>query len=811
MWFDTPLAFILLIPAAALAFLARRRRGLAGRTVTLLLLVLALAGPRLPTREPRETVFILVDRSASVGETAVAALSQALELVAARRAQVGVIAFAEQAQVVSPPGSRLAEGLPTAAISPWGTDLAAALELALALLPPGPGEILLLSDGRATAGDTLATLAKARGRGVPVHVLPVGREDPVRLVEFSGPARIPVGEVRLAVEVSATRPLEAELVLTRDGAELSRQRLSLSAGVARVEFADRPPGEGVYRYGVRLAGVEDPVPENDLLYHTVVVGAPPPVLLVGPAPSALDGFLSQAGIPARRVAALDPEVLAAARLVVLDDLPLGSLSPAALAALRNWVAGGGGLLVVLGRRASEGYLGPVEELLPVSFSVPEGVQEATVAIAFVLDKSASMAGRAGALRKIDLLKEAVAQAVEVMRPEDLVAAVAFDRDPQWLVGPSPVQDAEAELYAALRALDPSGGTDLYPAVEEALAALAPLRARIKHILLVSDGRTVREGRDFSVLYREVADSGVGLTAIAVGPVPDTEVLGGLTQAAGGSLLLLPDIRDLPRVLIRETQRVVRPRFLEGEFAVQPGPGALELGLHNLALPPLRGYTLTFPKPTAEVALLSEKADPVLALARLGLGRVAALTTDLSGGWTADWLSSPDLPRLLSRVISVLWPQVAPVEASWTREGEWLVVTVDVSSGGRWVNGLSLSGRLVGPEERELSFSQVAPGRYRARTVLPPPGAYLLVLSEAGGTYGGSFPLSLPYPEELAAFGPDGEALREIAALTGGSYAPDELLPPPPDGGRRGVPVGRALLWAAAGCFLLDLLLRKLLA
>ena len=76
-----------------------------------------------------------------------------------------------------------------------------------------------------------------------------------------------------------------------------------------------------------------------------------------------------------------------------------------------------------------------------------------------------------------------------------------------------------------------------------------------------------------------------------------------------------------------------------------------------------------------------------------------------------------------------------------------------------MNGLALSRRLVGPEEHELHFSQVAPGRYRARIELPPPGAYLLILSEPGGTYGGSFPLSLPYPAELAAFGPDGEVLK----------------------------------------------------
>ncbi len=734
MRFQAPLALLLLLPLAGGAVLAlRRARWLAGRVLTLALLVLALSGPELITREPVETVYVLLDLSASVAGEAEAVLPQALGLLADRPARVGVIGFAQGAQVLRPPGPLPIRDLPAPSLSPWGTDLAGAIDLALALLPEGPGELLLLSDGRATGGDVLGALA----RGIPVHVLPVGRGDPVRLARLDAPQRVPPGEIRLSAELVAAQGLRAEVVLTRDGREVGRREVELSPGVNALEFSDRPPGEGVYDYAVAVTGVEDPVPGNDILHCAVVVGTPPPVLLVGPNPSALDGWLAGAGIPARRAAALAPADLASARLVVLDDLPLAGLSPTVLVALRGWVAGGGGLLAVLGRRATEGYVGPAEGLLPVSFSVPEGVQEATVAIAFVLDKSASMAGRAGALQKIDLLKEAVAQAVEVMRPEDLVAAVAFDRDPKWLVGPAPVGEVEEDLYGALKELAPSGGTDLYPAVEQALAALAPLEARLKHILLVSDGRTVREGRDFSVLYREVADSGVGLTAIAVGQAPDTEVLTGLVQAAGGSLLLLPDIRELPQVLIRETQRVVRPRFVEGEFSVLPGPGAAALDLGDLELPPLSGYTLTFPKPTAQVALVSGEADPVLALGELGLGRVAALTCDLSGGWSERWLSSPALDGLLSRLVSALWPQAELVAVGWSRAGGKLTVTVDVAAGGRWVDGLALTGALYGPEERELSFSQVAPGRYRARIPAPPPGAYLLVLSEPGGNTGGA--------------------------------------------------------------------------
>lgn len=812
MRFQVPLALLLLLPlVGGLVLVLRRFRWLSGRALTLALLVLALSGPEIVTREPVETAYVLLDLSASVGGEAEAALPQALELLAGRPARVGVIGFSQGARVLRPPGPLPVRDLPDVSLPPWGTDVAAAIDLALALLPEGPGELLLVSDGRATCGDVRGALARARDRGVPVHVLPVGREDPVWLVDLVAPDRVPPGEVRLSAEIAARGRLRATLVLTRDGVEMERQEVELSPGVTSLGFSDRPPGQGVYDYAVRLSGVEDPVPENDVLHRAVVVGTPPPVLLVGPAPSALDSWLSAAGIPARRSATLSPTALAGTRLVVLDDLPLAGLSPTVLSALREWVAAGGGLLAVLGRRATEGYVGPAEGILPVSFSVPEGMQEATVAIAFVLDRSSSMAGRAGALRKIDLLKEAVAQAVEVMRPQDLVAAVAFDRDPHWLVEPAPVEEAEEDLYRELKGLTPSGGTDLYPAVEQALAALAPVEARLKHILLVSDGRTVREGRDFSLLYEEVAASGVGLTAIAVGRAPDTEVLSGLARAAGGSLLLLPDIRELPQVLIRETQRAVRPRFVEGRAEVKPGPAASAFDLAGLSLPPLSGYTLTFPKPNAQVALVSDKADPVLALAGIGLGRVAALTCDLSGGWSGRWLASPALDRLLSELVSALWPRVEPVAVSWSRDQGEVVVTVDVATAGRWVDGLELTGALHGPEERELSFSQVAPGRYQAHTAAPPPGAYLLTLSEPTGRYGGSFPLSLPYPQELRAFGPDADFLRWAAEFTGGSYAPDELLPPPPGAVPRGRPLSRGLLWAAAGAFLADLVLRKLLA
>jgi Mg-chelatase subunit ChlD len=807
MRFLVPWGLLGLIPAgAALVLGIRGSRRLLGRALTLTLISLALAQPELSVRESQETVFILLDRSASVGEAPVAALGELAPMLAGRGAEVGMITFGAMAQVVRPPAP-LGPLVPTPGeIAHTGTDIGAAIDLALALTPPGPAQMILVSDGRATQGDPQAAAARAHGRGIPVLAFPVGQEDLVRVAELSGPAQAPPGEIVLTGAVEVAQETMLTLTLWRDGVIQHSEEAPLPPGKTRLTFADRLESPGVYVYRLEVEAPGDPVLENNALSWAMVVGEIPPVYVVGDEGSAVGELLSAAGLPWLRKEVLSPADLAGARLVILDDYPLGLIGPAVLTALRAHVAAGGGLLVIQGRQAVQGYLGSVEELLPVSYSVPERLQEATAAVVFVLDKSASMASRSRGHTKLDLLKEATAAAVEAMPPGDHVGAVAFDRDPHWLVRPAAVEEAEEPLYRALQGLTPGGGTDIYPALEGALGVLSEVEARVRHIIVVSDGKTVREGRDYAALYERVAASGIGVTAIGIGEDPSTEVLTGLSAAGGGELLLLSDVQELPRVLIRETERAVRPRFMERETMVLPGPAAGTLGFSPGSLPPLSGYTLTFPKPTAEVGLLSEAADPLLASWQVGLGRVAVLNTDLSGRWSREWLRSPGLGELWGALLGQLWPTSGPVWLSWEIEEGKLRLVAEVEEGGRWVNGLSLSGELAG---EPVEFVQVAPGRYEACIPSLAAGAYLLGLSEPTGRFGGTYTLSLPYPEELSAFGADQETLREIARLSGGAIISDELLPTTAGAGRF-LPLGRAFLWASAFAFLLDLALRKLL-
>lgn len=809
MRFFWPWALSLIVfPLGILVFSWRRERRLLGRAVTLAMLVLAAAQPELGLRRLQEVVIFVVDRSASVGDRAVPPFWELARGAEERGAKVGVVVFAGFPAVVQVPSPNLPRALVTPmALEPARSDVGAALDLALALLP-GPGQVVLISDGWDTEGNLWGAVGRARARGVPIHAFPVDLVDPVRLVSFRGPTRMPPGWAEFTAQLFVGEALQAELILSVNGFPQETRELSLSPGLHEERFVWEFPEPGVFWLTLRVEVPGDPLPQNNRLSWAVTVGEIPDVVVVGEGASALDLVLSDAGLPYRRIPSLGLPDLAQAGLVILDDHPLGLLGSHGVEALREFVAQGGGLWVILGRRALSGYAGPLEEILPVTFSVPQAHQEATAAVVFVLDRSASMAGRAGTTTKMELLKSATAAAMEWIPDQDWLGAVAFDRTPFWLAFPGPASSTKPLVFSTLAGLTPSGGTDLWPAVEWALSALTQVPARLRHIFLISDGKTVREGRNFQALYRTVAESGVGFTAIAVGPDADLEVLSGLAQAGGGEVHLLLDPTELRAVLVRETKRAVRPRFVEGEVSVVPGPQAEALAAWDW--PTLFGYSLTFPRPTAEVALLTSLGDPLLVFGRVGLGRVAVLATDLRGVWSGAWVQSPVLGELLSQILARVWSERQAVAVGWEEGATGLRLYLDVAAGGQWVHGLRFSGTLVGPgEAHPLVFLQTGPGRYEGEVPALGEGVYLLSFSEELGRFGGSALIPLPYGPEFAEAGRNEAALARLTRLTGGLILEDEELPLGRGERREWVRLWPMFLWAGAGSFLVDLGLRKL--
>jgi Ca-activated chloride channel homolog len=157
-----------------------------------------------------------------------------------------------------------------------------------------------------------------------------------------------------------------------------------------------------------------------------------------------------------------------------------------------------GLNLITSRAASEdGYF-----LLLVTPGPAFDEPRKQVNVTYVLDVSGSM-GTAG---KLDLARQAVIEGLKVMREGDTFNIIAFNIAPTSLASQPLAVNEENRQRALdfLQALEGRGGTDIVPALEQAMAMQVP-QAR-NAVLLLSDGQAT-----------DVNEHGGFLTAVRRGP------------------------------------------------------------------------------------------------------------------------------------------------------------------------------------------------------------------------------------------------------------------------------------------------------
>jgi len=117
--------------------------------------------------------------------------------------------------------------------------------------------------------------------------------------------------------------------------------------------------------------------------------------------------------------------------------------------------------------------------------------------------------------------------------------------------------------------------------------------------------------------------------VAIGANADRELLGQLAQSTGGRAYFPADVAELPLLVSREAARSRSGMVVEERFTLRGAPHPILGGIDRGALPQLGGYVVSAAKPTATSILTSHLDDPILAVWRAGLGRVAVFTGDLS--------------------------------------------------------------------------------------------------------------------------------------------------------------------------------------
>ena len=814
------------VPATALAL----------RLFTVTLLILALADPFIGTALPPEgALVVLVDQSDSLAEGARAALrTQVAEL--ARSAGSGVKVLYFGANVVSA-GEQEGAALP-AALDPGGSDLAAGLRAAQALLPGG-GRVILVSDGLATTPDALVEARLAAQAGVRVDVAPVASAGApeVAITGLNVPRALRLGEAYpIEITVRSTgAPVSGRLRLWEGEALLGDEEVALIPGEEVFSFSHIAGSVGVVRLRAELeTPVGDTFGANNRAAAVAQVNPPPQVLLVAASDdeaALLGDALRRQGVETRRVQPAEMPArlvdLAAYDGVVLVDVPAAALSLDQMASVRELVRSEGRGLVAIGGRNSF-TLGaykdtPLEEALPVTMEPPPRPQRTEIALLLIVDRSASMTAAVG-VSKFDMAKEAAILATESLKPEDRIGVLAFDTGHLWVVPFQQVGEGAslAAIQQAILDLPSGGGTDIELALSEGLPALARQPTSVRHAVLLTDGRSFTNNMaNYERLVQTARDQQITLSTIAIGEDADTSLLDQLARWGAGRYYFADRPEDIPRLTLLESEIARSAPVVEG--AVQPAldrPHPIVRDFAPAELPDLAGYVATTARPAADVVLRSPEDDPLLAAWQYGLGRAVAWTPTAGAPWAAAWTRWDGFERFWAQTVRYTLPEPdsGPLQVRIeARPGGARLVVDALQPGGAPLDLATVNARvtLPGGEQRAFDVPQTAPGRYTQDLVLPAPGAYLVsvALVHEGGRQQREVGFVQPVAPEYRQQGDpaEGRALLEaIAAATGGAVLADLGQAETPATGALDAPEGLWpwLLGLALGLWVLEIAVRR---
>jgi Mg-chelatase subunit ChlD len=842
--FSQPLALALLpLLAVTLVFWLRPRTllgpgrravSLAVRLLVVLLLVGSLAGTVLRLPSGRVAVVFAADRSASAEPAAGFAEDWIRRALAARPEDdpAGVIAFARTPLVEAPvsamPRFSSLRQRPAADY----TDIAAALRLGAALLPQDEGRrVVLLSDGQENLGNALeqAEVLNRQGTTVDVVALPApdGPEALVGAVE--APARVREG-ARFPVHASleSTGANGGRLQLFVDDKLQQEQPVTLAAGRTEVALGDLTLPPGYHSLHVVLDPERDRLVQNNEGWAFVDVAGPPSVLVVEGEPgsgrnvaAALRATGMKVDVKAPAAFPPSPSELQAYAATVLVDVSAGDLSASALDRLRTAVRDFGRGLVAVGGPSSfgpGGYRGtPLEDILPVSAQVPAVKDKGRVALVLVIDRSGSMGiGEPNSgTTKMEMAKEAASRAVAELDPDDFAGVLAFDTMFRWVWPLQKVGDANAlkALQNEIARLQAGGGTNIFPALEAGYRAVAGADAQLRHVILLTDGRS--QSGDYFGLIARYAPVQISLSTVGIGSDTDQDLLKRLAEEGNGRYYYTERARDIPQIILKDAQIAVRNPLVEEP--VEPrvvGASPILLAIDS-ALPVLDGYVLTTPKDAAETPLISPRGDPLLAQWQFGLGRSVAWTSDSQGRWTARFASWPDAGQFWSGLVDwVLPPDEDPLrlEVSAVAGLGHLLVETDSPP----VTRVDTLARITGPagDARTVRLAASAPGRFEGTFPANDSGAYLVQVTQrdpTGGEQRASGGLVVPYSPEYRAPRPDPQFLARLARAGGGRVLtqPADAWAPLARPGQSERDLSPALLLLALFLFPLDIALRRL--
>ncbi len=801
---ESPKLLLLIIPAlAALLWIEsasshpmtglRKRLLLVVRAVIVMLIIAALAGPARVSQTGRKALGIVLDVSQSMGED-----GAKMAMAQARRLQSkagGIDSFIVQLGAkpdLLPGNATEAETKDWQTKNGGDSHYAAALEYAQAMFPPGTSRnVLIIGDGHETRGDLLAAAREAAVSGIKVHALPIaGPKKPDARVRslVSNRSRLFEGaSLQLTATVESTIEASGMLRLFENGIEVEKRPVQLKAGASSVfTFQRTPATRSIYHYRAALEGISgDTLPGNNSALAIVDVRGRLRMLYIeNDAAEAryLISAMEKEGVeldlrqPGNLAFGLDQ--LAGYDGVILSDVPAHQLGEPLMNMLRDYIDKLGGGLLMLGGPGSFGtggyYRTPIEETLPVRLKAPDEEEKQSAAVAIVMDRSGSMAGE-----KLEMAKSAAIATAEVLGRNDSIGVWAFDSEAH-VVAPMTRLTSTAAVTGQIAAVASGGGTNLEPAFKLAREALLRVKARVKHMIVLTDGQTAGSG--YEAFASQCRGEGITISTVAIGDGSHVALLHAIASAGGGQSYSTTDASTITRIFTQDTLMHTGRMIREEPFTpnrVEKHP--MLAGFEKWDSPDLLGYVKTTRKAAAQSPLLTDTGDPLLAHWRFGLGKVTAFTSDAKSRWASLWIARwPGYSRFWSQILreTARPPQGRFMDLATNLQGDDATITVDLlSDAGTRANNAAVTAEvfhiaadaLGAPMKatQQLTLMQTAPGEYSGHFQPGEAGVYLIRARSGAEMVSAGL---VHNPSSEASLGTVNETLlREITNLTGGEF------------------------------------------
>jgi uncharacterized membrane protein/uncharacterized protein YegL len=836
--FDTywPLALLLLIPYVlwvqrrTLTDVSPKHLQLAGavRSTIVALIAFALMQPVLYRAGAWVSVVYLLDVSQSVSSAAIQSGMQWIQQTntTGRPDHARFIPFAANSTVFEKPDQmkevHVASTAASGSIDQSATNIEDAIDNAVrSFAPHHLKRLVLVSDGNENSGHMMNMLSRLKSEGIHVYTVPSqsrSNQD-VWVENILTPAQVTAEELfPLEVHVYSQAETPVEVEIKQGDKSLGIKKVDLIRGLNRVAFETTVKDEaGPVMIDAEVRAPSDPFKENNKFRSSIVVLGRPKVLYVeSHAQSAhyLQTALTGEGLNVNTVAPMNIpatiEELDAYDAVVLSDVARNSLTDQQMKVFATYVRDLGGGFILAGGENNYGEGGysktVIEDVLPVTFETKKEKPD-SVAMIVVLDKSGSMGGQ-----KIEMTKEAAKAPLALLKDTDAFGVVAFDYNFYWPVKFQPVANRSA-ISQAISTIIAGGETNIYPALREAYIQLAGATTQVKHVILLSDGRSLPD--DFEGLTKKMADGKITVSTVAVGNGADRELLAQIANWGHGRTYYLEDPTAVPQIFTEETELATGKTLREESFkpVVKKNVEAFK-GIDFNAAPPLLGYVATKSKDTSEVLLESQRKDPILARWQYGLGKTAAFLSDLKDRWAVDWLRWNGYPKFWSQLVRETMRRRDDNEFDFrvSKDGDQAKISINaIQKDGQFRNKLESQVRVVGPDQAvsEVPIHQVGPGAYEAKYALAKKGSYLFraIAADSGGA---SRVIAYSYPDEYHFYPPNTELLRSISNESKGRFQPrpEEIFDANGETTALPTPLWPYLAGLALVLYLTDVLLRR---